>query len=99
MDRQPLTLGIIDYLNCQPINWGIAERLPQIKLFNGVPTALNRALLDGRIAIAPISAYEYALHADELLVVPGLSIATLGAVNSVNLFSWRPDPRELDGAP
>jgi chorismate dehydratase len=34
-----------------------------------------------------------------LLVVPNLSIATIGAVNSVNLFSWRPDPRELDGLP
>ena len=99
MNRTPPVLGIIDYLNCQPINWRIAERIPDVPLFNGVPTALNRALLDGRLAIAPISAYEYALHADELLVVPGLSIATLGAVNSVNLFSWQPDPRELDGKP
>src|SRR6185436_11031320 len=28
-----------------------------------------------------------------------LSIATLGAVNSVLLFSWHADPRELDGLP
>ena len=94
--QQPI-LGVIDYLNCQPINWRIAERLPQTGLFNGVPTELNRALLDGTIAIAPISSYEYALHAGTLLVVPDLSIATFGAVNSVNLFSWRPDPRELEG--
>jgi chorismate dehydratase len=99
MNTEPLTLGIIDYLNCQPINWRIAERLPDVRLFNGVPTALNRGLLDGRLAIAPISAYEYALHAAELLVVPGLSIATLGAVNSVDLFCWKPDPRQLDGEP
>jgi len=99
MNNTPLALGIIDYLNCQPINWRIAERLPEVWLFNGVPTALNRALLDGRLAVAPISAYEYATHADDLLVVPNLSIATIGAVNSVNLFSWRPDPRELDDLP
>ena len=99
MNEQTLRLGVIDYLNCQPINWRIRERLPRVELFNGVPTELNRALLDGRLAIAPISAYEYALHADALLVVPDLSIATLGAVNSVNLFSWRPDPRELDRQP
>ncbi len=73
-----LSLGIIDYLNCQPINWRIGERLPGVRLFHGVPTALNQALIDGRLAIAPISAYEYARHADDLLVVPGLSIATLG---------------------
>lgn len=92
---QQLTLGVIDYLNCQPINWDIAHQLPQVRRVHGVPTVLNRGLLAGEIDIAPISAYEYALHADELLVVPGLAIATLGAVNSVNLFSWLPDPREL----
>jgi chorismate dehydratase len=94
-----LRLGIIDYLNCQPINWRIAERLPHVEFLHGVPTALNQALLDGRVAVAPISAYEYARHADELLVVNGLSIATLGAVNSVNVFSWFPDPCEWDGQP
>ena len=92
-----LRLGIIDYLNCQPLNWRMAERLPGIEFMHGVPTALNHALIDGQIALAPISAYEYARHADELLVVGGLSIATLGAVNSVNVFSWQPDPVEWDG--
>lgn len=94
-----LRLGIIDYLNCQPINWNIGARLPEVEFVHGVPTALNQALIDGTVAIAPISAYEYARHADELLVVNGLSIATLGAVNSVNVFSWQPDPREWDGQP
>ena len=94
-----LRLGIIDYLNCQPINWNIAARLPEVEFFHGVPTALNAALLDGTVAVAPISAYEYARHADELLVVNGLSIATLGAVNSVNVFSWQPDPREWADQP
>lgn len=94
-----LRLGIIDYLNCQPINWNIAARLPQVEFFHGVPTALNQALIDGSVAVAPISAYEYARHADELLVVNGLSIATLGAVNSVNVFSWQPDPREWHDQP
>ena len=56
MTHMPLALGIIDYLNCQPINWRIAERLPDVRLFNGVPTALNRGVLDGRLAVAPISA-------------------------------------------
>src|SRR6185369_64394 len=59
---------------------------------------INAALLGGEIDIGPISVYEYARHADQFMVVPGLSITTLGAVNSVNLFSWRADPRELDGA-
>lgn len=94
-----LALGTIDYLNTQPIECGIAERLPGIEIFRGVPTAINRALLDGRVAAGPISAYEFARHTGELLLIPGLSIATLGAVNSVLLFSWHADPRELDGLP
>ncbi|NJN66106.1 MAG: menaquinone biosynthesis protein, partial [Chloroflexaceae bacterium] len=51
------------------------------------------------VAISAISSYEFALHTDTLRLVPGLSIASMGAVNSVLLFSWRPDPRELNGAP
>jgi len=94
-----LALGTIDYLNTQPIECGIAERLPDITILRGVPTAINRALIEGSIAAGPISAYEFARHADELLLIPDLSIATLGAVNSVLLFSWRADPRELDGLP
>jgi chorismate dehydratase len=94
-----LTLGTIDYLNTQPIECGIADRLRGIEIFRGVPTTINRALLEGRVAAGPISAYEFARHSGELLLIPGLSIATLGAVNSVLLFSWHADPRELDGLP
>ena len=94
-----LSLGTIDYLNTQPIECGIAERLPGVEIVRGVPTAINRALIEGRVAAGPISAYEFARHADALLLIPDLSIATLGAVNSVLLFSWRADPRELDGLP
>lgn len=92
-----VTLGVIDYLNTQPIEYRIGERLPDIRVYRGVPTEISRALLAGEVDLAPIPAYDYARCADRLLVVPGLSIATLGAVNSVNLFAWRADPRELDG--
>jgi chorismate dehydratase len=94
-----LTLGTIDYLNTQPIERGVSAHLPDIEIIRGVPTAINRALIDGQVAAGPISAYEFARHADELLLIPDLSIATLGAVNSVLLFSWHADPRELDGLP
>jgi chorismate dehydratase len=92
-----LTIGTIDYLNTQPIEYRLDHHLPQVPCLRGVPTATNRALLEGHVAIAPISSYAFAQHVDELLLVPGLSIATLGAVNSVLLFAWHADPRELDG--
>jgi chorismate dehydratase len=92
-----LALGTIDYLNTQPIECGVANHLPGVHVVRGVPTAINRALLAGQVAAGPISAYEFARHIDELLLIPDLSIATMGAVNSVLLFSWHADPRELDG--
>lgn len=95
----PLAIGTIDYLNTQPIEYQLDQYLDGVPRMRGVPTAVNQALLEGKVALAPISSYAFATHADELLLVPQLSIATIGAVNSVLLFSWRADPHELDGVP
>ncbi len=99
MHQSPLTIGTIDYLNTQPVEYRLDQHCSGLLIVRGVPTAINRALIEGRVAVAPISSYEFARHTDELLLVPGLSIATLGAVNSVLLFSWQPDPRELHAKP
>ncbi len=94
-----LTIGVIDYLNVQPVYYRLQERLAgrPVRFVYGVPTTLNRMLIEGEIDLAPISAIETARHADQLAVIPGLGIATLGAVKTVLLFSWMPDPAELDG--
>ncbi len=94
-------VGVIDYLNVRPMYYRIEERLAgrDVEYVYGVPTTLNRMLVRGEIDIAPISAIETARHADILSIVPGLGIATLGAVKTVLLFSWVPDPVELDGQP
>ena len=96
-----LTIGLIDYLNTQPFQHTLAERLKatRVDFVRGVPTALNRALIAGEVDLAPISAITAARHADEVVILPGLTIASLGAVKTVLLFSWKPDPRELDGLP
>lgn len=94
-----LTIGVIDYLNVQPVYYRLQERMAgrDVRFVYGVPTTLNRMLIDGEIDLAPISAVETARHADQLAVIPNLGIATLGAVKTVLLFSWMPDPAELDG--
>src|SRR5438067_9299686 len=56
----------------------------------GVPTELNRRLLDGELGTAPISSIEYARHADELRLLPRLCVASEGAVDSIQLVSRRP---------
>jgi len=95
------TIGLIDYLNTQPFQHSLAARLAGIDVdfVRGVPTELNRALLAGEIDLAPISSIEAARHAGEVLVLPGLGIASRGAVKTVLLFSWRADMRELADEP
>jgi chorismate dehydratase len=96
--HRPLTLGIIDYLNVEPLYYRLQERLAGrgVEFRRGVPTELNRALAAGEIDLAPISAIAAAQIDDRVAILPDLSIATLGAVKTVLLFSWMADPRELD---
>jgi chorismate dehydratase len=96
-----ITIGLIDYLNTQPFHYSLAGRLSgkPVRFVRGVPTALNRALAEGEVDLAPISSIEAARLAGEVAVLPDLGIASLGAVKTVLLFSWRPDPRELAGQP
>jgi chorismate dehydratase len=96
-----LKIGLIDYLNTMPFHYDLAERLEhtEVHFERGVPAQMNRMLMSGEIDLAPISAIEAARHADELVILPGLGISSLGAVRTVLLFSWAADMRELDGQP
>jgi chorismate dehydratase len=94
-----LNIGLIDYLNTMPFHYDLAERLQNadVHFERGVPSRMNMALMAGEIDLAPISAIEAARHADELYILPDLSIASLGAVKTVLLFSWAADITDLDG--
>ncbi len=98
-------LGVIDYLNVVPVyDWLLrrerqAGGLPGIETVAGVPAEMNRALLAGEIDISNVSSVAFGEHAREWLLVPRLSVAAHGHVESVLLFSWHEDWRELDGAP
>lgn len=94
-----LTIGLIDYLNTMPFHYDLAERLEgvDVQFERGVPSQMNQGVMSGEIDLAPISAIEAARHADQLVILPGLSIASFGAVKTVLLFSWAADMSELDG--
>ncbi|MBZ0280134.1 MAG: menaquinone biosynthesis protein [Anaerolineae bacterium] len=94
-----LNIGLIDYLNTMPFHYDLAERLQDVDVHfeRGVPSQMNRGLMAGEIDLAPISAIEAARNADDVVILPGLSIASLGAVRTVLLFSWASDMRDLDG--
>jgi chorismate dehydratase len=98
----PLRLGVIDYLNCVPVyDWllrQIAESgLPGIETAAGTPAQMNHALLSGAIDISNVSSVAFGEHADEWRLIPHLSVAAHGTVESVLLFSWHADWRALDG--
>src|SRR5438105_14991177 len=56
----------------------------------GVPTELNRLLVEGALDLAPISSIEYARHAERVRVLPRLCVSSEGAVDSIQLVSRSP---------
>ncbi len=82
-------LGIVRYTNVAPLHWGLVP-WQGASFVRGVPTELNRKLLEGEIDLTLISSYEFLKRRLELKALPDFSIATLGPVYSVMLFHWQP---------
>src|SRR5947209_12330626 len=80
-------LGRISYVNMAPIFYRVDMEVEEVQ---GVPTELNRMLVEGELDTAPISSFEYARHADELRLLPRLCVASEGAVDSIQLVSKKP---------
>ena len=95
-------LGKISYINASPVYYGLdqdqkAGRLPPwLEMVPDVPAVLNDKILAGDIDISPISAAFYAMHHEELLILPDFSISCNGPVISVICVSHYP-LAELDG--
>jgi chorismate dehydratase len=96
-------VGHIGFLNCYPLYHGLERRgvlaedrridrpgRPGIELVPGVPTDLNRMLVAGDIDLGPVSSIAYARGHRRLLLSRHLSIASLGAVDSIQLVTRRP---------
>jgi len=83
-----LRLGRISYANMAPVFYDLdPDAFEQVA---GVPTDLNRKLLDGEIDVAPISSIEYARNAERLRLLPQLCVSTEGAVDSIQLITKKP---------
>lgn len=95
-----LKVGRISFANCTPLFMALEEgpgRVP-VELVHGVPTDLNRGLLEGWLDLSPSSSVAYLRNPDELGFLPDLSISSIGPVESVLLFSRLP-LHKLNGAP
>jgi chorismate dehydratase len=96
-------LGVIDYLNVRPVyDWILRrqaseEPIERLRTVAGVPSEMNRALAADEIDCSNVSSIAFGTHVDEWVLLPGLSVAAHGRVESVVLFSWHTDWRALDG--
>ena len=82
-----IRLGRISYVNMAPVFFRVDAEVEEVQ---GVPTELNRRLLDGELDAAPISSIEYARNAGRLRLLPRLCVASEGAVDSIQLVSRKP---------
>ena len=82
-----IRLGRISYVNMAPVFHRLNVDVEEV---TGVPTELNRLLLDGQLDVAPISSIEYARHASALRLLPRLCVSSEGAVESIQLVSRIP---------
>lgn len=91
-DDTPLSIGRIDYINVQPVYYGLTNGMTPawITMVDGPPAVLNGMIRRGELAVSPISAAFYAMHHQDLLVLPDLSISCDGDVMSVILMSDYP---------
>ena len=83
-------LGRISYVNMAPVFHRLNAEVDEVQ---GVPTELNRLLLDGQLDLAPISSIEYARHASALRILPRVCVSSEGAVDSIQLVSQTAFPQ------
>ena len=65
-------------------------RDPGLVFTDGLPAALNAAVLGGDLDVSAMSSIEYARNADQLELLPVASISAAGAVDSIQVFSRVP---------
>jgi chorismate dehydratase len=87
-----LKLGHIIYSNCFPVHAGIltGKVACPFTIVEGIPTELNRSLVDGNIDVSPSSSIEYATYPGKYRILPGLSITSRNKVMSILLESRVP---------
>ena len=82
-------VGAVNYLNTKPLIEDLSAFAPNAELRLDLPSRLADQLRDGRLDVGLIPVIEY-LRGENYTHVPGVSIASRGAVLSVTLFSRVP---------
>jgi chorismate dehydratase len=87
-----LRVGQIEYANCTPLFAALKKQFScsSYHFVSGVPAELNAMLRRGEIDVCPSSSIEYAKNFERYVLLPGISISSVGPVKSVLLFSRFP---------
>ncbi len=93
-DSPPVRVGRIEFVNCFPLYHHFARELASrgvgAEIVEGYPAELNEMLVEGTIDVALPSSIAFARDADQLLLLPQVSISSFGAVDSIQLFTRTP---------
>jgi len=87
--REPLTFGIVPYLNGWPLSRGLGTEFPGSRVVSLTPADLAARLLSGEIDLAMVSSI-FAGEDDRFARLSDACIASRGAVKSVQLFHGPP---------
>lgn len=93
-------VGHIQFLNCLPLYHMLVKNgvVFETDLYKDSPIELCNKLFRGKLDISPIPSIEYARHADEVLLLPKLTVSSSGKVMSIIIVSKVPI-EALDGKP
>jgi chorismate dehydratase len=83
----PVRLGAVAYLNVRPLVWDLDPRVFTLRF--DVPSVCARLLDAGEIDLGMVPSITYLDRQDDR-IVPGIAIASEGAVASVAIFTRRP---------
>ena len=84
-------LGHIAFLNVLPLTYALAHGAAQgLDILRATPAQLNGRLEAKNLDVSGVSSITYARHADDLLILPDVCIASDGDVRSVLLVSCVP---------
>ncbi len=86
---KPLRLGVVRFLNTQPIISGL-EVCNDISMTEAVPSSLINLLESGEVDAALCSSIDYQVSSMPLVILPAPSLGCLGATRTVRLYSSRP---------
>ncbi len=87
--RETIRLGVVSYLNVQPLIAHLSSRVDGIEICAEVPSRIAQMLARGAVDVAIVPTFALLTH-PEWSIVPGVGIAGEGEVGSVAILSASP---------